>query len=88
MLPGNSFPKEVVEDLQNFAADGIEDILTATEELLLLNGIETNAENISKDIKAFLFVLTFLVKGKFREVEARNMLDSLGVGEKVTLAVV
>ena len=88
MLPGNSFPKEVVKDLQSVAEDGIEDILTATEEILLCNGIEMVDENISKDVKAFLFALTFLVKEKFRELEAKNLLDSLGVGEKVTLAVV
>ena len=48
MLPGNSFPKQVVEDLQNVAEDGIEDILTQTEQILLRNGIETDDENISK----------------------------------------
>ena len=88
MIPGNSFPKEVVEDLKNVAEGGIENVFTATEEILNSIGVETVGENISKDVKAVLFTLTFLVKGRFRELEAKNMLDSLGLGEKVTLAIV
>ena len=88
MIPGNSIPKEVVENIRNVSEDDIENVCTAAEEILLGPEVEAVSENINKDSKALLFVLTFLVKGRFRELEAKNMLDSLGVGEKATLAIV
>ena len=88
MIPGNSFPKEVIEDLQNLAEGEVEDVRASAEKILLSNGIDTADEDISKDVKAFLFALTFLVKGKFKELEANNMLESQGVGESVAIAVV
>merc|ERR1711892_416578 len=88
MIPGNSFPKEVIEDLQNLAEGEVEDVRASAEKILLSIGIDTADEGIGKDVKAFLFALTFLVKGKFKELEANNMLESQRVGESVAIAVV
>ena len=44
--------------------------------------------SLSKDVRAVLLSLTFLVKGKLREVEARNFFESLGVSGVVAAAIV
>ena len=44
--------------------------------------------SLSKDVRAVLLSLTFLVKGKLREVEARNLFESVGVSAVVAAAIV
>lgn len=77
----------MLENIVEIAEDGIEIACTTSEEILLANGFTENNEDFNQESKNLLFVLIFLVKGKLREVEAKNILRSLGVGEKVALAI-
>merc|ERR1711936_39139 len=87
MLAGDSLPQEVVENIKNVSEEDIEDVCSAAENILAV-GTDTAGNIIKEETKAVLFALTFLVKGRFREAEARNILENLVISEKVLHAVV
>merc|ERR1712215_583170 len=87
MLAGDSVPKEVVENIKNISEDDVQDVCSAAENILAI-GTETAGNIIKEETKAFLYALTFLVKGKFREIESKNIFESLGISENVVHVIV
>ena len=56
MLPGSSFPKEVLEDLMDVAEDKAEDVCATAEETLLANSFETTAKNIGEAFQIWVHI--------------------------------